>query len=467
VQLTLFSGRGEPLAERLVFVDHDDEMKIAFRASDVYSDEGAKIRFDIWVSDRNNKPLKSNLSLSVVKQAADTTASAGQIVSYMLLASDLTGYVEDPSYYFKDDPGAPVALDNLMLTQGWRRFDWKNILAGMYPEITYFEEKGIAINGRIVHDFFDIPLKGCLVRLTIMDEYNDVFTQYSGEGGYFNFDGLYYTDTVNIKIEAWRKSGHRNLVIAVPESIPQEVRQFYGDYNLTTVSERDNKQYRIRKAKEYNESMIKAQKELEDPDNNRLTGIHNPPEDILTSDEIPSGTRNIFEALTGRIPGVMVTGDKILIRGPSTLYGKTQPLFLVDNLPVEDVNSIKSIPIETIDRIEVLKGPEAAIYGVRGSNGVIAIYTKRGKFMLRGVMEYDILGYNLPKTFYQPEYTPRTEPNYDYTLVWIPYIQTGENGTAQVMFDKPVTGGEYRFVIEGISYNGQVGHSEAIIENLD
>jgi hypothetical protein len=70
-------------------------------------------------------------------------------------------------------------MDNLIITQGWRRFDWNSVLAGDYPVIRYHEEKGITVSGRITRDFFNMPLENCKVQLSIMDQYNDVFTDYS------------------------------------------------------------------------------------------------------------------------------------------------------------------------------------------------------------------------------------------------------------------------------------------------
>jgi TonB-dependent SusC/RagA subfamily outer membrane receptor len=126
---------------------------------------------------------------------------------------------------------------------------------------------------------------------------------------------------------------------------------------------------------------------------------------------------------------------------------------------------VKSIPVEQIDRVEVLKGPSAAIYGMRGANGVIAIYTKRGQYIRRGVIEFDMLGYSAPKTFYQPRYDAANEPGRNYTLIWAPQILTSESGTATLVIDKPGVEGDYRFVIEGISYMGHAGSFSEVFGN--
>ena len=466
MQLTAFSGRGEPLAERLVFVNHQNFMKINFNASDTFTDNGTKIYLDITTTDFENNPLPANLSLSITRELVQQfPQNRENIVSNLLLSSDLKGYIEDPLDYFKDQSSATLkALDNLMLTQGWRRFSWDKILANKYPKVKYYEEKGMTVFGQITRNFFGIPLKNCKVQLSIMDAYNDVFTQQTTENGYFLFENLVYYDTVSVKIEAWRPSGRRNLVIVLPEEKLNEVVGQQGDYLLTTLSERDNKAYRIEKSKEASEAYKKGQERLEE-DRKNQGSIYSEPDFVLRSEDFPKGSHDALEAMKGRVPGVNILGDQVQIRGPSSLLGSNQPLFLIDGIPTRDVEAIKAIPVEDIDRIEVLKGASASIYGVRGGNGVIAIYTKRGEFMIRGVLEFDMLGYSKPRQFYQPRYQPENEPPDNYTLVWQPVINIDKTGRVRMVFDKPLVHGDYRFILQGISYEGHAGFIESVISN--
>jgi TonB-dependent SusC/RagA subfamily outer membrane receptor len=79
---------------------------------------------------------------------------------------------------------------------------------------------------------------------------------------------------------------------------------------------------------------------------------------------------NIYDMLRGEIPGVQVTGNSIMIRGATSVYGSNEPLFVVDGVPV---NSVDNIQPQNVKSIQVLKGSAASIYGSRGSNGVIII----------------------------------------------------------------------------------------------
>jgi len=85
--------------------------------------------------------------------------------------------------------------------------------------------------------------------------------------------------------------------------------------------------------------------------------------------------QDIYDMIRGRVAGVEVSGRSIKIRGTNSLNVSTEPLFVVDGVIVREIDDIAP---ETVKSIEVLKGPDASVYGVRGSNGVIVITRKKG-----------------------------------------------------------------------------------------
>lgn len=85
-----------------------------------------------------------------------------------------------------------------------------------------------------------------------------------------------------------------------------------------------------------------------------------------------SSYTNIYDLLRSKLPSVDVIGEKVYIRGTSTLVGGTDPLFVVDGVIMESIGIIQPNIVKSVD---VLKGSAASMYGVRGSNGVIIINT--------------------------------------------------------------------------------------------
>jgi TonB-dependent SusC/RagA subfamily outer membrane receptor len=86
--------------------------------------------------------------------------------------------------------------------------------------------------------------------------------------------------------------------------------------------------------------------------------------------------QDIYDMIRGRVAGVEVSGKSIKIRGTNSLNISTEPLFVVDGVITREIDDIAP---ETVKSIEVLKGPDASAYGIRGSNGVIVITRKTGK----------------------------------------------------------------------------------------
>jgi len=84
---------------------------------------------------------------------------------------------------------------------------------------------------------------------------------------------------------------------------------------------------------------------------------------------------NIYDMIRGEVPGVIVNGTSIMIRSTTTVNGSTEPMFVVDGVPVTTINNIQPIDVRSIS---ILKGSSAAVYGSRGSNGVIIINLLHG-----------------------------------------------------------------------------------------
>src|SRR5690606_40577278 len=113
------------------------------------------------------------------------------IYTYLLLSSEVKGKIENPKYYFQDDTWERQrALDQLMLTQGWRRFRWEALLQDSLPDFSHPLERGLAFSGQLT-DFYkrEQPVQG-KVSLTLLGDafYMDTIT--TSVDGHFVFPSL-------------------------------------------------------------------------------------------------------------------------------------------------------------------------------------------------------------------------------------------------------------------------------------
>ena len=148
-QVTLFDANGQVYAERLFFV-HDTTI-VGKEVVEYLLDKTEYQPFE-----KINLTLQSHkgrewVSLSVRDANTDIgTTYSDNLQSYLLLSSDLKGYIHRPDYYFEaDDSVHRTALDLLMMTQGWRRYAWKQLAGVEKFEKTHFVEEGLVIQGQI------------------------------------------------------------------------------------------------------------------------------------------------------------------------------------------------------------------------------------------------------------------------------------------------------------------------------
>jgi hypothetical protein len=137
VQFTLFTADWIPVAERIVFVNnhtHDFSAKI----NPIVTNLGKRAlnKFDIFVSDT----ALTNMSVAVIDANANTY-DPHSIFSNFLLASEIKGYVHNPSYYFQSDADSIMnRLDLVMMTNGWRKINWEKLREGIGPQLKYMPE---------------------------------------------------------------------------------------------------------------------------------------------------------------------------------------------------------------------------------------------------------------------------------------------------------------------------------------
>ena len=97
---------------------------------------------------------------------------------------------------------------------------------------------------------------------------------------------------------------------------------------------------------------------------------------IKPEDNEVSGYNDIYDYLRGKVPGLIVEGRDVYIRGITTMRASTAPMFIVDGVNVQDISNI--IPQE-VESVEVIKDGSASLYGFRAANGVVKITTLKGK----------------------------------------------------------------------------------------
>ncbi|MBA9075871.1 MG2 domain-containing protein [Rufibacter quisquiliarum] len=478
IELALFSETGEPLAERLFFMHESQGLQLALTSPKEAYKPREKITMQLQAKDVTGKPVQGRFSVAVTDaKKVEADPQAGNLFTHLLLTSDLQGFVEQPGYYFRSqDTETQIALDNLLLTQGWRRFVWKDVLQEKDVMLAYPLERGLAISGT-VQRLSGKPEPGAVVTLLGLKE-SPLFVMATADAqGKFIFGVKDLTDSAKYVVQARGPKGRSSLNVLLDKGVPLVPvvgRPPYG-LPLSLLSDQmwaylrgNQEQLRLDqlagKSILLNTVEVHGRKEENDEVDLRR-GIHSTADRTIKGADLPPGL-DIISSLQGRVAGLQVINGEISMRGSQS------PLYLLDGMPV-DAEQIRMLNSEEVETIDVLKpGPMAAIYGLQGGDGVIAVTLKQGQSVVgssrnEGLAAYNGFRYQKVREFYAPRYDQPQEvdmPDIRSTLYWNPSVTTNAQGQAEIAFYAADPKTTYRAVAEGLTAQGQLGHAVAEVQ---
>jgi hypothetical protein len=488
LHFTLFDPEGNPRCERLVYNENTFDLpSVIVQEEDYVFDRRSEAKLPLEWGDAL-QDTRGSISVSVLPETL-YGANSISIRNYLTLASDLKGQIEHPEYYdMKENPKRLSQIDLLMMTHGWRRFDWDNVLTRKLPPVNFYPEQGFSIEGQIVK--YLNREKGVLgnVKLTFLE--NIAFAQEanSEEDGTFWFDGIQVEDTVTAIIRTQRlkekgaelSTAKGGTFIRLKEQEKPEVIFNYPDpepidQSLMSFVDQSLKIQNIEAefggdVMVLDEIQVKAQKDIREEPFYRESILYSEPDDRLVLDSLVAVTTfpNLFELMKGKFPGVRIEGlfpdYTAIIRGFSSINQSNEALFLVDGIPT-DPSLVAQIPPDQVEFIDILRGPKAGLYSAQG-NGVIAIYKRRGPRALEALpdpvnlISFTMNGYYPAREFYVPNYDKMTDeekmkPDFRTTLYWNPNIVV-KKGKAEIEFFTSDDRGRFNVFIEGITVDGKV-----------
>ncbi|MEP1489967.1 MAG: Plug domain-containing protein [Algibacter sp.] len=484
IQVTLFDTYGNPVCERLVFISNPKNKTIVEITKDkAVLSKRKQIKINVNVKDNEGQNLPSHLSMSVRDLSAFPHNNRSKnIKTWLLLNSDLRGEIEDPGYFFEKegDYKRRYLLDLIMLTHGWRRFTWPNLLYSNEKANKILPEKGITISGTT--KFLKKPYSATQTE-TRLSFFGNPITQEpiqkTDTQGRFSYGPFIFFDSVQAIVESRltnfksKEETDRELLIL----LNQDTNSPEINRNIISKNEIDNEKQlaNFLKMSEYikqinfefdqktqrlEEVTILAKKEeelshREQEMNDRTDHGYASTRIDLEGDYNYSG-ESIFNLLS-TIVGVTAYNDTITIRGGGI------PTILLDNFPI-DIDFLSTLDATEISFIDVLKGADAAIYANSGS-GVIALYTKTGNINSSrnvkrkpGIIDFSAQGFYTARTFYAPDhingFEEQTKADIRTTLHWEPIIRITENGGQDISFFSSDSESDYLIEIEGLSESG-------------
>lgn len=495
LHFTVFNQDGMPLAERLSFVDNGEyrgtaEIGITKASAEKRAENTFEINFPI--------AIQRSCSVAVIDLPGTGFRDHDNIWSRFLLTSDLKGYIYDPSWYFQDqNDSTKLALDNLMLTHGWSRFNWTKILNGQFPEKKHSDAGLISLTGSVKDERTKEPVAGG--KLNILLEAEDSTSQtyevnVDAKGG-FKMDSLLFLGKTDLFYAYTASNNKQKPALAVVDEDPMRkivsvIPKDIAKNNIERTAAVFQNKKEIDTRYQYVRSRMEEEKELErvtvqaksnkkpfDVVNEKYTsGVFRSPGKVnLDNINEPANdkSQNVVDYLKNNIQQLELQGGQFVNRKNfSLMTGQKWAVGIFLNEAPSDISMIRTLRVQDV---ALVKFYEAGFIGVGSGSpgGAISVYTKE-KFKedvkpdKLNYFEYQ--GYTITKEFYKPDYSgadaKHTALDNRTTLYWNPDVYTdSETKSVKLNFFNNDFSKKYKIILEGFDAGGKLIHLEKIVGN--
>ncbi|MEO7962148.1 MAG: hypothetical protein ABIR19_11405, partial [Ginsengibacter sp.] len=482
-RITVFDENKQPKCERLYFKKPAQKLMIA--ATIDKKDYGFRTKVIASVATTNGagQLLPANLSVSAFRLDGLQQPDEEDIFSYLWLSSHLLGTVENPAYYLSEkSPEKDEALNDLLLTQGWRKFDWDDADKMKRPAFTYVPEyAGHIIKGKVTNENTNKAAPGVLVYLSVPGRRVQLKGCISDSAGYVHFDMKDFVGSSQIVLQT---NDGQNTKYRIEIHSPYSER--FSDDKLPglRVSENDGESLKQRnfhaevqngyhqRELEMNEGMAtdtmsfyyKPTKSYLLDNYTRFTTMEEVMREYVNEISVRR-TGNNFRFMASNMPAAEFRNKQ-----PVDLLLTENPLVWLDGVPVFDIDKIIAYDPLKVQKVEVVAS--RYYWGPIFADGIVSYTTYKANledYTLNPndlILDYDAL--QQQRIFYSPEYATDKAaqsplPDYRDVLFWSPAIVTGEDGKASISFYTGDLPGKYVVVVQGLSAGGDAGSTSAII----
>ncbi|HUQ97495.1 MAG TPA: hypothetical protein VM010_07510 [Chitinophagaceae bacterium] len=483
--ITIFDAAWNAVAERITFVNNNDyHFEPQLDVQHWGLNRRARNVLEIKIPDS----LEANLSLAVTDNALPGDSSE-TIISRLLLTSDIKGMVPHPAYYFTANTDTVrQRLDLVMLTHGWRRFKWEDVVSGKMPLVTYPKDTAfLTLSGRLYGMPQGTSSGSIIMFLKTKDSASKMIMEAVGPDGRFNIPDALFFDTLNVYYQLQpakilKGAEARFMESRLPplnyKGAAQGFRGFpynsdtAGNYRLLLLAQEQARATELLKQKTLENVTVRAKTKtpVQVMDTKYASGLFTGTDGYqfdLVNDPLSSSYQNIFMYLQGKVAGLQISGNG----GNTSLQWRGgKPAVYLDQINT-DVDMLSSLPVSDIAYVKVFRPPFMG--GFNGANGAIAIYTRKGTDAAvtpgKGLNNNTISGYTPVKEFYAPNYDSFKARNEQRdlrtTLYWNPLLLlTPKNRTVTVTFYNNDVTKAFRVILEGFTSDGRLTHIEQVLE---
>ncbi|HTD99924.1 MAG TPA: hypothetical protein VK668_11605 [Mucilaginibacter sp.] len=501
LRLTLFTASGLPQAERLVFINKNDQLQLALNADTLSHQPKSRSVFKLSSKAGQGAFAPGHFSVSVTDADMVDDNLEDHIYASLLLTSELKGSIYHPAYYFKNNSDTLQSqLDLVMLTNGWRHFKWDTVLNNKPVAIKYPVEKSQFIAGKIIGYHQPAGDKDQLkIKLIIANEDSSKYIGFvtPDSTGQFILKDYNHQGASKLYFEVADVKNHKKqLKVDFMKSLMDTV-NLPGDTiaNLSETIQTINPALLNNAIHGQNEQLtasgivlkvveIKGKKPTptELLIKRHVNNFQSEPAYTLDLVNNPSPNIDIVDFMKGRFPGLQIVGNSgrafFTYHGSNTLMGTSDssavggaylPYFYMNESHIS-FDDLQDIQLSNIAMIRFFPPPVWFAPYNGGNVGALVIYTKKQgddktPFVSKESFDqYIFNGYSLTREFYSPDYSQKTNFQSDSrsTLYWNYDLDTNSSGEVKFHFYNSDKAKKYRVIIQGMDASGRLGYLDEV-----
>jgi len=496
----------QPISERLIFNNYT-ERRITFNIETDKAKYSQREKLNLKI--KTNDSVQASVLVVNKDELGLLKENNQNILSYFLLDSELKGHLENPGFYFQSDNFTnDYNLESLMLTQGWRNYNYKQY----NKALSFSNEPALSILGKVnIPENKKRAKKRSSVSMMTLGESPQIQVQNLDSLGNFQFyiapeygkqldvivqptnqKGKLKDYNITFKESFYPKTQFETLEAVVPtDSIIEQLvkkdkerKQIYDAFNPPA------------KAVELEEVIVEANKIP--PKRKQMIDLYGEPDTIIGGDTIRAVEKKwsygLFSVLRANYPEIRIKRTSNML-GDNILYAEIQgndglTVIAIDGLPVvySSYSALDGLPTQDIERIdlvryvknrmEILKAvfPNTGLQTLAGiySVNLISIYTYTGNGFDLHPFKSTLAKTTIPifspkQEFYSPKYDYLTEKDWEkpdnrVVVSWHPLIALKNNDEYNLSYYNADNIGEMLVIVEGITPDGKIGYKTLTYE---
>ncbi|GAA5083546.1 hypothetical protein GCM10023210_02330 [Chryseobacterium ginsengisoli] len=489
LQLAIFDDQDNLVAKRLCFIKPNN---LKIEKAEIISQSLKQTPRSFNSIDLSPESVFKNYTVLVSEDNGSSNPEEENILSSLWLTGDFTSKIDAPAQYFSKNANSE-ALDALLISEKWERFDWNTVLSGSVPAIKPNSQKFLSYKIKPLKD--NALMKDTNVNLVLkLGENEPTFNPFkTDQNGYIYLDNLNFNEPLNVSLfvnsEKNKEASTDNLFVTVEPLVNPT--QFKGNfpttkYKLVKSAERKNLPQTISRAINTQKNNKKTENVDVQIEEVKLTGKKADPKeeldkqlskgmfssinstifDFVNEDQHAIGSSNILDWLQGRAAGLTFQRNNSGINVPY-IRGQQAKLYL-DEIPT-DPTMIANLPISNIAMVKIIK--ESGLVG-----NAVAIYTMRGNMKSKNNEKETqnknssvIKGYDKPSEFpiemlNNDDSSKKIENDTRETLYWNPNLFDSDYVPPRIKFFNNDTAKQYKVLIISFDEDDNLLYDQEILK---